>query len=180
MMNGKRDHPSGKGPGRGGKIMTVMVYRTQDGLTNYGFSIDFQPDIGWRVYIIFRPVRQGFDDSQSLPYQAIDHEGRRYVDWSEKLDNLGDARTVATFWAELVQDYHRAQVKKALDDELVERYRRAQERKKVIPADPDRLGANTANTADTGAASPERQDRGSVIPHPRATAESLVDLQESA
>jgi hypothetical protein len=92
--------------------MAVIVYRTQDGLTNYGFSIDFQPDIGWRVYIIFRPVRQGLDDSQSLPYQAIDHEGRRYVDWSEKLDNLGDARTVATFWAELIQDYHRAQVKK--------------------------------------------------------------------
>ncbi len=157
--------------------MAVMVYRTQDGLTNYGFSIDFQSDIGWRVYIIFRPVRQGLDDSQSLPYQAIDHEGRRYVDWSEKLDNLGDARTVATFWAELVQDYHRAQVKKALDDELVERYRRAQVRKKVIPATPDRLGADAA---DAGAASPGRQDRGPVVPHPRASAESLGDLQESA
>jgi hypothetical protein len=111
--------------------MTVMVYRTQDGLTNYGFSIDFQSDIGWRVYIIFRPFRQGLEDSRTLPYQAIDGEGRRYVDWPKKLDNLGDARMVATFWAELVQDYHRAQVKKVLDDELIERYRRAQEQRKV-------------------------------------------------
>jgi hypothetical protein len=157
--------------------MTVMVYRTQDGLTNYGFSIDFRPDIGWRVYIIFRPVCQGLDDSPSLPYQAIDSDGRRYVDWSERLDNLGDARTVAAFWAELVQDYYRAQVKKALDDELVEHYRRAQERRNAIPAAPDSLDDNAANA---GAASPRRQDRASAIPQPRAAAESLGDLQESA
>lgn len=157
--------------------MAVMVYQTQDGLTNYGFSIDFQPDMGWRVYIIFRPVRQGVDDSSLLPYQAIDDEGRRYVDWSGKIDNLGDARTVAMFWAELVQDYYRAQVKKVLDDELVERYRRDQERRKATPADPGRLDDNAA---DAGAASPGRQDLGSVIPHPRASTESSDDLQESA
>ncbi|MGH3867599.1 MAG: hypothetical protein ACRDQ4_15970 [Pseudonocardiaceae bacterium] len=127
--------------------MTVMVYRTQDGLTNYGFSIDYQPDIGWRVYIIFRPFRQGLEDSQPLPYQATDREGRRYVDWPKRLDNLGDARTVAMFWAELVQDYHRAQVKKTLDDELSECYRRAQERRKVTPAGPDRLGDNAADAS---------------------------------
>lgn len=154
--------------------MTVMVYRTQDGLTNYGFSIDFQPDRGWRVYIIFRPVCQGLDDSQPLPYQAIDREGRRYVDWSEKLDNLGDARTVATFWAELVQDYHRAQAKKALDDELIEHCRRAQGRKNVILANPDPRGANA------GVTSLGRQNRSPVGPHPQASVESLDDLPESA
>jgi len=32
--------------------MVVMDYRTQDRLTDYGFSIEFQSDIGWRAYII--------------------------------------------------------------------------------------------------------------------------------
>ncbi len=33
--------------------MVVRDYRTQDGLADYGFSIEFQSDVGWRVYIIF-------------------------------------------------------------------------------------------------------------------------------
>jgi hypothetical protein len=92
--------------------MTVMDYRTRDGFTDYGFAIDFQPDIGWRVYIVFQSFRQGNDDSPPLPYQSIDPTGRRYVDWSEKLDNLEDAKKVAARWAELVQGYRRDQEKK--------------------------------------------------------------------
>ncbi|MDT7718141.1 MAG: hypothetical protein QOH09_4133 [Pseudonocardiales bacterium] len=76
--------------------MAVMDYQTRDGLTYYGFSIDFEPGIGWRVYIIFQPFHQGHDDSLQLPYQARDNTGRRYVDWSEKIDNLADAKTVAS------------------------------------------------------------------------------------
>jgi len=79
----------------------------------YGFAIDFQPDTGWRVYIVFQPFSQGNDDSPPLPYQSIDPAGRRYVDWSEKLDNLGDAKRVAAPWAELVQKYQRDQEKSA-------------------------------------------------------------------
>ena len=177
MMDNKRDHPSGEGgPGRGGITMAVMVYRTQDGLTNYGFSIDFQPDIGWRVYIVFQPFRQNDDDSPLLPYAATDRAGRRYVNWSEKLDNLGDARTVAAFWAELVQDYQRTQEQRALDVELIECYRRAQERRRTTPAGP----GHRDEDAGAGAAGPGHQDGGPVIPHPRAAAESLSDLQESA
>jgi hypothetical protein len=85
--------------------MAVMDYRTQDGLTDYGFSIEFQSDVGWRVYIIFR----GHDDSLSLPHQAIDHNGRCYVNWPAKIDSLGDAKTVAALWAELIQRYQRAE-----------------------------------------------------------------------
>ena len=87
--------------------MTVMDYRTQDGLADYGFSIEFQPDGGWRVYIIFLPFSYDHDDSPQLPYQSIDHNGRRYVDWSSKLDSLGDAKKVAELWAELIHRYQR-------------------------------------------------------------------------
>lgn len=33
--------------------MVVRDCRMQDGLADYGFSIEFQSDVGWRVYIIF-------------------------------------------------------------------------------------------------------------------------------
>lgn len=113
-----------------------------------------------RSQFVFQPFHQNDDDSLRSPYQAIDDDGRRYVDWSEKLDNLGDAKTVAALWAELVQGY-----------------RRAQERRRATPAEPDRLGGDAVGA---GAAGPGHQDDGPVIPQPRASAESFNDLQESA
>ncbi|MGH3815780.1 MAG: hypothetical protein ACRDUV_25585 [Pseudonocardiaceae bacterium] len=155
--------------------MAVMHYQTRDGLADYGFSIDFEPDGGWRVYIIFWPFHQGHDDGQSLPYQSTDANGRRYVDWHAKLDNLGDAKTVAALWAEVAQRYQRTQEQSALYVELIERYQRTQERRRATLASPDRLG----DAVSAGGAGPEHQDRGPAIPHPRVTTESLSDLQES-
>ena len=86
--------------------MTVMNYRTEDGLADYGFSIEFHSDIGWRVYIVFRPFYQGDDGSMKSPYQATDPQGHPYVNWPLKIKNLGDARTVAGLWAELDQRFH--------------------------------------------------------------------------
>lgn len=102
--------------------MAVMNYRTQDGLADYGFSIEFQSEVGWQVFIIFQPLRSGCDNSE-LPYQSIDRNGRRYVNWSSKLYSLGDAKTVASLWAELVQ-----------------RYLRTQEQRRVASTGSDRLG----------------------------------------
>src|SRR5262245_46698397 len=120
--------------------MTVLDYRTRDGLDDYGFSIKYQSGIGWRVYIIFQPPYRGCDDSTRLPYQSVDGEGRRYVDWSEKLDTLGDAKTVAALWAEHAQRYQRAQEQHALYVELIERYQRAQEQRRATPVGRDHSG----------------------------------------
>ena len=95
--------------------MTVMTYRTQDGLADYGFSIEFKPWTGWRVYVIFSPFHQNLGDSASLPHQSIDDNGRRYVNWSAKLDSLGEARTVAELWAEMIQRYEHAEIEKQRD-----------------------------------------------------------------
>lgn len=103
--------------------MVAMDYRTRDGLADYGFSIEFQPDVGWRVYIIFEPFQHGHNDSGKLPYQSIDGAKRRYVDWSPKLDSLGEAKTVAGLWAEVAQCYQRSQ-----------------KQRKAAPAGPDRRG----------------------------------------
>ena len=85
--------------------MAVMDYQTQDGLAHYGFSIEFRSDVGWRVYIAFHPFCRNYEDSLQLPYHAVDGNGRRYVNWPSKLDSLGDAKTVAALWAELICKY---------------------------------------------------------------------------
>jgi hypothetical protein len=123
--------------------MAVMEYRTRDGLANYGFSIEFQQDKGWRVYIIFSPFHPGHDDILQLPYQSIDDNGRRYVEWSEKLDNLGDAKTVAALWAELAQRYERAQVQHGDYVDLIERYQRAREQRTTTTSNLDYLDDGT-------------------------------------
>ncbi len=87
--------------------MAVMAYQTQDGLANYGFSIEFMPDLGWRIFIVFLPSRKGVDELR-LPYHAIDRTGRLYVNWSAKIDSLGEAKVVAALWAELTRFEHRA------------------------------------------------------------------------
>lgn len=89
--------------------MAVMNYRTPDGLADYGFSIEFQSTVGWRVYIVFRPLYQGSDDNPQWPYQATDRNGRSYVNWSAKLDNLSDAKMVAALWAEISERYQHTQ-----------------------------------------------------------------------
>ena len=94
--------------------MAVMNYRTQDGLADYGFSIEYQPKVGWRIYIIFQPLRHGGDDNPQLPYQATDHDGRSYVNWLAKLDNLDDAKTVAARWAEISERHQRDQNPRAM------------------------------------------------------------------
>ena len=109
--------------------MAVMNYRTQDGRADYGFSIEFQPDKGWRIYIVFDPFQESAGSNTQLPYQAFDHE-RRYVDWPPKLDNLGDARTVAELWAELAQRYHHIQEEKKLCTEQARRHQHSQEKRK--------------------------------------------------
>lgn len=88
-----------------GKTMVVMDYRTQDGLADYGFAIEFQPDEGWRVYVVFQPFSQRQGGGPQLPHQTIDSKGRRYVNWPAKVDSLGDAKKVAALWAERIHHY---------------------------------------------------------------------------
>ena len=42
-------------------------YQIQDGLADYGFAIEFQPDTGWRVYIICQPFYHSHDATLQLP-----------------------------------------------------------------------------------------------------------------
>lgn len=124
--------------------MAVLDYQTRDGLADYGFSIEFDPNAGWRVYIVFQPFYGNPDESLQFPYQSTDGKGRHYVNWSPKIDSLGDAKTVAALWAELI---HRHQHLPA-------------QRKDTRTGHP-RLG----DTARSGAAGPGHQDDRPGTPH---------------
>lgn len=102
--------------------MVVMDYRTQDRLADYGFSLEFQSDVGWRAYIIFQLSHQSHDNSLLLPYQSTDHNGRCYVDWPAKIDSLGDAKTVAVLWAELIQRYRSTEKQRRESNETPKRF----------------------------------------------------------
>lgn len=130
--------------------MIVMSYRTHDGLAGYGFSIEFQPDRGWRVYIIFDPFHKGRYDVPQSPYEALDNDGRRYVDWRSKLDSPADAREVAELWAELVHDDQRAQGQHDLYVELLQHYVRIQKQKgdgDEVPGDQGGFGQPRTDAA---------------------------------
>ncbi|MGH3853697.1 MAG: hypothetical protein ACRDR6_09375 [Pseudonocardiaceae bacterium] len=81
--------------------MAVFFYQTQDGQADYGFSIEYKPKEGWRIYIVFQSLRRGSDENPQFPYRATGEDGRSYVDWSTRLDHLGDAKEVAVFWSEI-------------------------------------------------------------------------------
>lgn len=155
--------------------MTVMDYRTRDGLDDYGFSIEYESTRGWRVYTVFSSLEQGYGDSSRLPCQSIDNNGRSYVDWPDRLDGLGDAKEVAALWAELVHRYQRSQEQHVLYVELIDHVLRKRKQKRTDPPVPGFLGTEV----DAGGAQHGDQDCGPVIHHPRAAAKSLSDIQES-
>jgi hypothetical protein len=154
--------------------VTVMEHRTRDGLADYGFSIEYESTRGWRVYTVFSPFQQGYDDSSRLPYQSIDNNGRCYVDWPDRIDSLGDAKTVAALWAELVHRYQWNQEQHLFYAESINRILRIRQQKRTDPPDSDRLGA----AVGAGGAPHGDHDCGSVIHCPGAAAKSLSDLQE--
>ncbi|HKS51991.1 MAG TPA: hypothetical protein VJS67_08990 [Pseudonocardiaceae bacterium] len=95
---------------RKGGDMVVMAYRTHDHIADFGFSLEYQPEIGWRVYVVFYHHRIN-DRARRFPYQSVDRNGRHYVDWDGRIGSLGEARIVAELWAEIVKDYQRAEVR---------------------------------------------------------------------
>jgi hypothetical protein len=139
-----------------------MDYRTKDGSAEFGFSIEFKLGVGWRVYIILDPFHQNHTDNFDLPYQSIDRDERRYVSWAAKVDSLGDAKTLAGVWAELVQRDQRARKKHELHLELIRLCRCTQKKQRIARGSP----------LDGGGAGPGYQDRGRAISHANASARS--------
>ena len=117
--------------------MAVMNYRTEDGFTDYGFSLEFHQDRGWRIYIGFTPVYSDDYESLSLPYQSIDDHGRRYIDWPSRIDGLGDAKTVAALWAEVVNRYIHDYMSAKKERGMIDRYTYTQNQRRSSSTSPE-------------------------------------------
>ena len=81
------------------------------------------------MYILFDSFRKGQYNGPQSPYEALDNDGRRYVDWRSKLDSPADARKVAELWAELVHGDQQARTEYDLYVELIQQYMRTEGRK---------------------------------------------------
>ena len=83
-----------------------LYYRTMDGLADYGFSFEEQPEGYWRIYIESMPSYGRRNTSLSITHRL--REGHRYyVCWEPEsaLRTLEDAKKVAALWADLTQEY---------------------------------------------------------------------------
>ena len=152
----------------------VIVCQIRDGLADFGLSIEFEPDTGWRVYIIFDPFRRSCDQNLDLPYQSIDNAGRRYVDWSSRIQTLDEAKTVARIWAELAYRDQRTRQERALYVELIEHQLKAQRQRGITSADP----ARPDRAPDVCATDSGDQQHAPPIPPARAPAQGLSTAQQ--
>jgi hypothetical protein len=88
------------------KTMSVVWYRTKDGLQDYKFSFEEQSDGSWHAYILRQPEYGSRDSSQHATHRLRDGD-RYYVCWTRELWSEEDARQVAALWADKTQRYIR-------------------------------------------------------------------------
>lgn len=90
----------------GGSDMDVMYYRTQDGLADYGFSFEPQPDGTWRAYVERQPS-YGTRSTDAHSTHRLSAGGRKFVCWTTAFRTEAEARAVAQRWADSTQRYIR-------------------------------------------------------------------------
>ena len=82
----------------------VNYYRTSDGLADYKFIFEDQPDGTWRAYIQDQPPYLSRPTDSHSTHRLSDGN-RKYVCWSTPLDSLEKAKKVAARWADETQKY---------------------------------------------------------------------------
>lgn len=79
-------------------------YRTKDGLADYRFSIERQPDDTYRCFILSQPS-YGSRATGAHETHRLTAGFRRYVCWSQPLRSEEEAKNVAALWADATQEY---------------------------------------------------------------------------
>ena len=82
----------------------IVYYRTKDGIADYGFSIERQPDGTYRAFIVSQP---GYGSRPTGAHEThrLTARGRYYVCWNHPLRTEEEAKTVAALWADASQEY---------------------------------------------------------------------------
>jgi hypothetical protein len=84
----------------------IYYYRTKDGLQDYRFSFEEQPDQTWRAYILVQPDYGSHSSASFEVHRNQDRDHNYWVDWQPDLVcSKQDAMTIAAFWAESNQIY---------------------------------------------------------------------------
>jgi hypothetical protein len=87
--------------------MKTVYYRTRDGLADYQFGFEQQPDRTWRAYILAQPGYGSRDESLHATHRLRDGNGY-YVCWKGTLGSLDQVKSVAALWADKTQEYIRS------------------------------------------------------------------------
>ena len=87
-------------------MKTSSFYRTKDGLADFHFSFEQQPDGNWRAYILGNTNYGSRADDCHSTHRLMDGE-RPFVCWTTPLRTQQAARDVAALWADKTQKYIR-------------------------------------------------------------------------
>ena len=87
--------------------MSVIYYRTKDGLADYQFRIEELSDGTWRAYIVSQPSYRDRDTGLHATHRLTDG-GRYYVCWDRRLRSEHESREVSAVWADATQQYIRS------------------------------------------------------------------------
>ena len=82
----------------------TAYYRTKDGQNDYLFSFEKQSNGTWKAFILNQPSYGGRATDNHSTHRLQDGS-RKYVCWTDPLETLEDARTVASLWADATQEY---------------------------------------------------------------------------
>jgi hypothetical protein len=82
----------------------ISFYRTKDGLADYQFSFERQPNGQWRAYILTNPNYGSRPDDGHTTHRFTDG-GRHFICWNKPLWSEAEARLVAALWSDLTQRY---------------------------------------------------------------------------
>jgi hypothetical protein len=85
----------------------VVFYRTRDGGSDYGFSIERQSDGTYRPYIASQPTYGSRSTGAHETHRLTGAGGRKFVCWDRPLHSEEEAKTVAALWADATQNYIR-------------------------------------------------------------------------
>ncbi|QEG15586.1 hypothetical protein GmarT_14270 [Gimesia maris] len=83
-----------------------VYYRTKDGLADYLFLFEEQPDGTWHAYIESQPgYQRRASDAHSI--HRLSDGNRKYVCWNTPLYSYSQVKQVAALWADKTQQYIR-------------------------------------------------------------------------
>lgn len=92
-----------------------IFYRTKDGRTDYGFSIEQQSDGSLRAFIASMPGYGSRSTDAHTTHRLTDN-GRHFICWNKKLYDEDELKSVISLWSDATQEYIKSGI--TIDDQM--------------------------------------------------------------